>query len=405
MTDLRKIYLIAFLRAVATGMIGVLLAIYLYEIHFDSTQTGVVISVGLGSAALMTAVATFFSSYFNQRRFLSLIALMSSIGGLWMAWTHQYSWILCAAALGMVNGMGKDRGASLVIETALLPAMTTDQDRTKVFAWYSVAQDAGHAMGALLAGLPTLLSYFFQAYFFQTYYKPGILSYQLSVSFYALLMGAVAILYQSLSISVEKKNKFKIKISEESKKILFKISALFAMDSVAGGFLTSALLAFYFFERFGVPASTIGILFFCTRVLNAFSHLGAAFLARHIGLVNTMVFTHIPAGLLLMTVIVAPNFQVAVVLFLLRESLVEMDVPTRQSYVMAVTKPHERIFVSGVTHLVRMAGWAFAPVFAGFFMQKMSLALPLLIGALLKISYDVLLYFSFKGMKAPEEIV
>jgi len=147
----------------------------------------------------------------------------------------------------------------------------------------------------------------------------------------------------------------------------------------------------------------IGVLFFGARVLNAFSHLGAAWLARRIGLVNTMVFTHIPSSLLLCTVPFAPSFGVAAVLFLIREGLVEMDVPTRQSYVMAVVRPEERTFASGVTNLVRTASWAVMPSLAGLFMQSLTLATPLFVGAGMKITYDVLLWLSFRRIRPPEE--
>jgi predicted MFS family arabinose efflux permease len=167
--------------------------------------------------------------------------------------------------------------------------------------------------------------------------------------------------------------------------------------------LTTALLAVFFYEQFGVSEAAIGFLFFGARVLNAVSHLGAAWLAARIGLVNTMVFTHIPSSLLLMTVPFAPSFPVAAVLFLLREGLVEMDVPTRQSYVMAVVRPDERTFASGVTHLVRLVGWAAAPAFAGLLMRGLSVGAPLFVGAAMKIAYDVLLYAAFRKTRPPEE--
>ncbi|MGH8453512.1 MAG: MFS transporter, partial [Nevskiales bacterium] len=163
------------------------------------------------------------------------------------------------------------------------------------------------------------------------------------------------------------------------------------------------LVAYWFFQRFGAGEETMGLLFFGARGLNALSHFGAAWLAARIGLVNTMVFTHIPSSLLLATVAFAPNFTLAAILFLLREGLVEMDVPTRQSYVMAVVRPEERTFASGVTHLVRLAAWAVAPAFAGLLMQGGSLALPLIIGAAMKIAYDLMLYAAFRNMKPPEE--
>ena len=192
-------------------------------------------------------------------------------------------------------------------------------------------------------------------------------------------------------------------VSPEAKKVVTRISALFALDGLGGGFLTTALLSYFFYTRFGVDERGMGLLFFGARVLNAGSHLGAAWLAARIGLVNTMVFTHIPSSLLLLTVPFAPSFTVAAILFLLREGLVEMDVPTRQSYVMAVVKPEERTFASGVTSLVRLAVWAVAPGFAGLFMRGGMLGAPLVIGAGMKIAYDLLLYGAFRNVKPPEE--
>jgi hypothetical protein len=192
-------------------------------------------------------------------------------------------------------------------------------------------------------------------------------------------------------------------LSPDSRRLLLRISSLFALDSLGGGFLTASLVSWFFFRRFGVDESVLGPLFFAARLLNAASHLGAAWLAARIGLVNTMVFTHIPSSLLLVTVAVAPNFPVAVVLFLLREGLVEMDVPTRQSYVMAVVRPEERTMASGVTHLVRVGAWAVAPPFAGAVMQAGALGAPLVIAAASKIAYDLLLWGAFRHVKPPEE--
>jgi hypothetical protein len=192
-------------------------------------------------------------------------------------------------------------------------------------------------------------------------------------------------------------------LTASSRSILTKISALFAVDSLAGGFLTTAMLSYFFFERFGVTEGVIGALFFGARLMNAVSHLGAAWLAKRIGLVNTMVFTHVPLSLLLVTVAFAPSFEVAAVLFLLREGLVEMDVPTRQSYVLAVVRPEERTFASGVTNLVRLAAWAVAPAFAGALMNDASMYLPLVIGAGMKIAYDLLLWRAFRAVRPPEE--
>ncbi len=297
----------------------------------------------------------------------------------------------------MLNGMGRDRGAALVIEQAMLPSTTTPAERTQVFAWYNVAQDIGHALGSLLAGLSTLLVAWNVA--------DSLGAHRATMLVAAVLTLAPLPLYLGLGESVEAPSSGAVRrrLSPESRSLLVRISALFAVDSLAGGLLATSLLSWFFFERFGASEATIGALFFGARLLNAVSHLGAAWLARRIGLVNTMVFTHIPSSLLLVTVAYAPTFPIAAALFLLREGLVEMDVPTRQSYVLAVVRPEEATVASGVTSLVRMAAWAVGPAVAGVFMQSASLMTPLVVGAAMKIGYDVLLWRAFRAVRPPEE--
>jgi predicted MFS family arabinose efflux permease len=192
-------------------------------------------------------------------------------------------------------------------------------------------------------------------------------------------------------------------LSREGRRVVTRLSALFALDSLGGGFVSAALVSYFFFERFDARGETVALLFFAARVLNALSHLAAARLARWIGLVNTMVFTHIPSSLFLASVAIVPSFPVAAALFLVRESLTEMDVPTRQSYVMAVVRPEERTVASGVTNLVRLVGWAVAPAIGGALMEGVSVAVPLVVGAALKIAYDVALWLSFRRLAPPEE--
>jgi predicted MFS family arabinose efflux permease len=194
-------------------------------------------------------------------------------------------------------------------------------------------------------------------------------------------------------------------LSAEGRRVIGRLSALFFVDSFAGGFIPGALLAVFFHERFGVGAQALGVLFFGARIANAASHLVAAWLARRIGLVRTMVFTHVPSSLLLLTIAWAPSYPVAAALFLLREGLVEMDVPTRQSYVMAVVRPAERTRASGATHLVRLAGWGAGALVAGAAMEHLGLAVPLGIAAALKLAYDALLYRAFRREHPPEERV
>lgn len=392
--DRRLISAAAFLRSLATGMLGVMLGIYLGQLGLSPSRIGYVIGAGLAGGAAAALVITIVGSRLPRRGALLLITALTALGGIAASLATGELALLLISFFGMLNGMGRDRGAALIIEQALLPETTSDAGRTKAFAWYNVMMDSGHALGGILVGLPALLAL-----------GGGALAgHRLMLLIYAGLMAATGILYLFLSTAVGgRQRQARLPVSAETRRVVTKISGLFLLDSLGGGFLTTALLSYFFFERFGVSIEGVGALFFVARLLNALSHLGAAWLAKRIGLVNTMVFTHIPSSVLLATVAIAPSFAVAAILFLLREGLVEMDVPTRQSFVMAVVKPEERTYASGVTHLVRMGGWAVAPAFAGVLMEGMALATPLVAGAGLKMLYDLLLYSSFRKIRPPEE--
>ncbi len=297
----------------------------------------------------------------------------------------------------MVNGMGRERGAALVLEQSIAPTLAEPRERTSVFAWYNVSGDAGHALGAALAMVPALLRTSFG-------FDP-VSSVRVVLAVCSLVVLTTAPLSSALSASVEVPTAGapRLVLSPRSRSILWRVSALFAIDSLGGGFLGSAWLTWFFEDRFHVGEAWIGALFVGARLLNAVSHLGASWLAARIGLVNTMVFTHLPSSVLLLTMLVAPSFPVAAALFLLREGLSQMDVPTRQSYLMAVVRPEEQTFAAGVTHLVRLSSWAAAPSVAGILIERISAASPFALGASLKIVYDVLLYFAFRGVRPPEE--
>ncbi len=344
MTDRRIFYVAAFGRAVTTGLVGVLLGVYLARIGLSGSAFGGVIAAGLSGLAAAAAVATFFADRLGRRRFLLAVALLSAVGTAGFVLGKHPVVLAVFAFIGMLNGMGRDRGAAQILEQAALPGTTSPEGRTRVIAWYTMLQDLGHAVGSLFAGVPVWF---------------GWVSGPKDVAPHRLLLlgcaatGLAAVgLYAQLGRGVEVSARAGMPaVSPRSRAILAQISTLFAIDGLAGGFLTTAMLSYFFFERFGVSEGIIGALFFGARLMNAVSHLGAAWLARRIGLVNTMVFTHIPSSILLMTVAFAPNFLVAAVLFLLREGLAEMDVPTRQSYVLAVVAPEERTVASGTTNL------------------------------------------------------
>jgi len=394
--DRTLLYAAALARSTGVGMSGVLVGLYASELGSSATGVGLVISAGLLGVALGTLMVTLYAERLGRTRSLCALAVLSALGTAAFALVPS-AWMLApAAALGMVNGMGRDRGAAFSLEQALLPDMTDERGRTGAFAWYNVVLDFGHALGALAALLPSLLR------------RAGvapIASYRGSFLAVAALSLVGAVAYAGLSAQVRDR---KIRaqaapLAPESKRRIARLAGLFAMDSLGGGFLTTALLSYWFFKRFGLGEETLAPLFLLARVANAGSHLAAAWLARRIGLLRTMVFTHLPSSLLLLTVPIAPSFPVAALLYLLRECLVEMDVPTRQSYVVAVVAPSERAAAAGATNLVRTAGWAVAPALAGAAMQGVALWAPLAAGAVLKIGYDLLLYRAFRRIKPPEE--
>lgn len=403
--DRALLFAAVFLRAVATGATGVLLGVYLARVGLAKERLDAVIAAGLWGGAVAALLATVAADRVGRRRALTAVALLGGAGGAALASASSALALGIAAFVGMANGMGRDRGAALIVEQAILPATTTDAGRTRAFAWYNVLQDLGHAAGAGLAALPDALRLLGIAG------ELGAL--RISLAIIAALVLATAAIYPRLSPAVERTSGPAgppapapgpaLALAPESRRIVARISALFALDSVGGGFLSTAFLSLLFHERFGAGPAALGALFVAARAANAASHLGAAWLARRIGLVNTMVFTHIPSSLLLLTVLYAPSFPVAAALFIVREGLVEMDVPTRQSYVMAVVRPEERVVASGITHLVRLAAWAVAPTIAATAFGGAPVATGVAVGAGLKIVYDVLLYLAFRRVKPPEE--
>ncbi|HZT64099.1 MAG TPA: MFS transporter [Burkholderiales bacterium] len=394
--DRRIVFSAGFLRAVANGLIGVVAGIYLAELGFEPGTWGAILGFGVAGTAVGAAGVMFWGDRIGRRRWLIMLGVIAAAGGAVFAFSTDAVVLSAAAFLGMLNSLGKDRAAALALEQAILPSTGDDAGRTRAFAWYNVVQDIGHGLGAALAVLPTLLR--------DSAGFDHMHSLRVAVIVYAVLYAATAVLYLSLSKQAEAPTAaLDLTIAPESRSILTKMSFLFALDSFAGGFQGSALFAFFFHQQFGASEATIGLLFVGARIMNAASHLGAAWLAARIGLVNTMVFTHTPSSLLTFTIPFTGSFEVAAILFLLREGLSEMDVPTRQSYLMAVVRPEERTFAGGVTNLARMCARAVAPFLAGTAMQTVALGAPIMAAAGLKLVYDGLLYFSFRKLKAPEE--
>jgi predicted MFS family arabinose efflux permease len=398
--DVALIYFAGFLRSFGVGLIGVVLGIYLFRTGLKSTAIGLIIAAGLAGAASATVLLTIAADQIGRRSFLVILSLLSGIGGIALAMSPSFPILATMAFIGMLNGTGTDRSAAFALDQAILPGLVSDTSRTWGLAWYNVLLDGGGSLGALAAGLPLLVEHHQSI--------PILASYRFMFFGYSVLCVIVAVTYLRLSPAVEVAGlktiaSPRIGITPKSKRIVAKITALFSLDAVAGSFLTDALVAYWFFRRFGIAERDLGFVFFAVHVLNACSHVGAAWLARHIGLVNTMVFTHLPSSLFLVAVPFAPSFKWAVVLFFCREALVEMDVPTRQSYVAAVVLPNERTFASGLTNLARNVFWAVGSTVAGLVMQNLAFSAPLVIGGGTKVVYDVVLYRAFRKLRPPEE--
>jgi MFS family permease len=386
------------LRAASISLAGVLTAIHLTSRGFSTSAVGLLIAVGMTANAVGTVVTALYADGWGRRRTLALLGVLTGAGFIGVALVDRLPVLLFVAAVALFNGMGRDRGPASALEQALLPSTTSDVHRTWTMAWYNAAIDIGHAVGAGAAIVPTLLTRTFHLV------DAHALTFILCATVVWVSTIPYAFIGAHVERSVERARIFaRPPVDARTRRIVYKLTALFGLDSAGGGFLSSALVAYWFFERYGMSEAGLAGLFFAARVLNVLSHLAAAWLARRIGLVNTMVFTHLPSSVFLMLAPTAPTAGLAAALFLAREALVEMDVPTRQSYVMAVVPSSARTYASGLTNVARNAGWAVGPLIGGTLMQHVALAAPLFIGGSLKIAYDLVLYRSFRHLRPPEE--
>ena len=398
--DARLICVAGFLRSATVSLVGVTLAIHLADIGFSTARIGLLIGAGLAGSSLATLIVSFRGDAWGRRRVLVTLTLLTAAGYVALATATQAIALAPLAFIGMLNGMGRDRGAASALEQAILPETVAADGRTWVLAWYNVVLDAGHAAGALAAATPTLFTHVMAV--------TAELAHRITFLMCAGGMLLCVAPYLALTPRIEMRSGSSVSpgrapLDTRSRRVITRLALLFGLDSIGGGFLSSALIAYWFFLQFGTTEADLALLFFVARVLNALSHLAAAWLARRIGLLNTMVWTHLPSSLFLIFAPAAPSAAIAAGLFLAREALVEMDVPTRQSFVMAVVPPTERTFASGVTNVTRNIAWAVGPSVAGVVMQQVALAGPLVIGGVLKIAYDLLLFRAFRHVRPPEE--
>jgi predicted MFS family arabinose efflux permease len=336
----------------------------------------------------------------GRRRMLIVGAGLMIFAGVAFAVTRDYFLLTLAAVIGVISPSGNEIGPFLSIEQAALTQITPNEQRTRVFAWYNLVGSFATATGALASGsLAQLL---------QTGGSTPLESYRAILLGYAALGLVLALIFTQLSPRVETlPTAYPPAVLtlglHRSRGVVLKLGALFALDAFAGGFIVQSLIAYWFQIRFGVEPALLGSIFFGANILAGISALSAARIAARVGLINTMVLTHVPSNLLLILVPLMPNLHLAVAVLLLRFSISQMDVPTRQSYTMAVVDPDERSAASGVTTIARSLGAAIAPSLAGMLFGASLLSVPFFLAGGLKLVYDLSLYLSFRTMKPPEE--
>jgi MFS family permease len=400
--DIRLLFSTRIVRLFCYGFLSVVLALYLAAAGLDEKQIGLLFSLTLAGDAGITLWLTTSADRFGRRRTLLAGALLMIGAGLVFILTRNPLVLMAAAIIGVISPSGNEIGPFLSVEQAGLTQLLPDQRRTQVFAWYNLSGSFATATGALTGGwLAQLLQ------------RGGMAAFD---SYRAVLMGyamggtLLAILFLFLSAAIEVPKETLREAAKrtlglhKSRNVILRLSALFAMDAFAGGLVVQSMVAYWFHVKFGIEAGVIGSIFFGANVLAGVSALLAGRLAKKIGLINTMVFTHIPSNLLLMLVPLMPSLPLATAVLLARFSISQMDVPTRQSYTMAVVAPDERSAASGVTAIARSVGAAISPSLTGVFLSiPWLLSAPFFLAGGLKICYDLLLYRSFRRLKPPEE--
>jgi len=391
------------MRTFGYGFLSIIIAIYLRLLGFDNIQIGLLLGSALVNSVIFTLFASFYADRIGRRRLLIIYAALMSVSGLIFTITDNYFLLILAAFIGTMNVTGSETGAFLTIEQATLPqTIRNKQMMNTAFALYNMVGTFSMSVGILLSGLPSLLQE-------QFYGLSQIESIKGLFILYTLLGLFVIIIYIMLSRDIEVKQEAKRTIkqtlSPRSKQIVAKLSTLFAVDSFAGGFVIQSVISLWFFTRFGADLAALSYIFSAANVITALSYIAAAKIADRIGLVNTMVFTHLPSNILLILVAFAPSLQLAVILYLIRMTMSQMDVPTRQSYIVAIVSEDERTAASGLTNVSRNIAQTISPSLFGYiFQSSLSLAAPFVLGGVIKIIYDLALYLNFRNIKPNDEL-
>jgi MFS family permease len=387
-------------RLFAYGFLSIILALHLSAVGMTDSEIGLLLTLTLVGDAALSLVITQVADRVGRRRMLIVSASFMILTGAVFALTKNPLFLMLAAFIGTLSPTGHEVGPFLAIEQAALAHLTPSLQRTQMFAWYNLVGSFAAALGSWSGGtLATSLQ--------RAGYAPSA-SYQTLFALYAVFGVALGLLFLLLSVRIEVEHVDRSLAPaffglHRSRTIIRNLSLLFMLDSFAGALVLQSLLAYWFHLRFGVESATLGRLFFAVNILAGLSALIAARVATRIGLINTMVFTHIPANVFLLLTPCMPTFALAVTMLLLRYSMAQMDVPTRQSYLMAVVAPDERSAAAGITALARTSASALGPIVAGALLNASLLNLPFYLAGGLKIVYDLSLYWHFRRIKPPEE--
>ncbi|HUE97649.1 MAG TPA: MFS transporter [Anaerolineales bacterium] len=388
------------IRLFCYGFLSVVFAVYLSESGLTEGQIGLLLTFTLIGDALISLWLTTSADRFGRKRTLILGALLMVGAGIAFALTRNFLLLILAAVVGVISPSGNEIGPFLSVEQAGLTQLISNKRRTQFFAWYNLAGSFATATGALAGG--------WLAQVLQDNRWTALESYRVVLIGYAVGGFLLLLLFLNLTKSVEAEGTQatakRVLGLHRSREVVFKLASLFAMDAFAGGLLVQSLIAYWFHVRFGVESGLLGSIFFGANILAGISALIAVRLADKFGLINTMVFTHIPSNILLILVPLMPTLPLAIAGLLLRFSISQMDVPTRQSYTMAVVAPDERSAASGVTAIARSVGASVSPALTGLlFSIPVLFNVPFFLSGGLKIVYDLLLYREFRAVKPPEE--
>ncbi len=390
------------IRLFCYGFLSVILALYLVQAGLTEAQVGLLFTLTLAGDAGISLWLTTSADRFGRKRTLIVGALLMLGAGLVFILTRNIVLLMAAAIIGVISPSGNEIGPFLSVEQASLTHLLPAERRTQTFAWYNLAGSFATAVGALSGG------WLSQA--LQARGMPALDAYRVVLAGYALGGLVLAVLFLSLTRDIEvvpsqaEENGPRLLGLHRSRGVVAKLSGLFSIDAFAGGLIVQSMIAYWFHVKFGVEPGIIGSIFFGANVLAGISALLAVRLAKRIGLINTMVFTHVPSNILLILVPLMPTLPLAITMLLLRFSISQMDVPTRQSYTMAVVAPDERSAAAGVTGIARSVGAALAPSVTGVLLGiPWLLSAPFFLSGGMKLIYDFLLYRSFQAVKPPEE--